>query len=222
MENAVRHTGPMTVFSPSKRLRAPQQRAELTKLRLLDAATKAFARQGFGSTPALALEKAAKVKRGLLVYHFGSKERLWRAVIDRLAARVTASLERVVYGDGGRTDPVELMVRGFILANSETPEFLRIMVIESRRGVSLIDYTIDIYVRRFIAGVEVLTGRQMTVHDYYALLGSCSFFFMSPREAIHIWGVDPASAEFLDGHTKVVAQMLRARWAAADPKTNDS
>jgi AcrR family transcriptional regulator len=209
----------MTVFSPSKRLRAPQQRAELTKLRLLDAATKAFARSGFEVTPALALEKAAKVKRGLLVYHFGSKEGLWRAVVDRLATRITASLERVVYGDGGKSDPIELMVRGFITANAETPEFLRIMVIESRRGVSRIDYTIDIYVRRFIAGIEMLTGRPMTVYDYYAMLGACSFFFMSPREAIHIWGVDPASKEFLEAHTKAVADMLRPRWSAA-PRTD--
>ncbi|MBS0469721.1 MAG: TetR/AcrR family transcriptional regulator [Proteobacteria bacterium] len=207
----------MTLFTPNKRLRAPQQRAELTKSRLLDAATKAFALAGFKATPALALEKAAKVKRGLLVYHFGSKEGLWRAVADRLAARVEASMLRVAESDNGKSDPVELVVRAFIIANTETPEFLRMTMIESQRGPSPVDYTIDIYIRRFIAGVELMTGRTMTVHDYYALLGACSFFFMSPREAIHIWGVDPASEEFIAGHTKVIADMLRPLWRVERP-----
>jgi len=203
----------MTTVSPTRRRRAPQKRAEATKKRLLDAATKAFARSGFEGMSALALERAAKVERGLLVYHFRSREGLWRAVIDRLADRVGQSMQQILFAANPKADAVDAVVRAFIVANTETPEFLRIMVIESRRGSALADYAIEHHVRRFVAALEGALARTITVHDYYVLLGACSFFFISPREAQRIWSVDPASEPFLARQTEIVAGLMRAHWA---------
>ncbi|MEJ0028378.1 MAG: TetR/AcrR family transcriptional regulator [Rhizomicrobium sp.] len=204
----------MPTVSPRRRRRAPQRRAEATKTRLLDAATKAFARSGFEGASTLALERAAKVERGLLVYHFRSRKGLWRAVIDRLADRVGQSMQRIFSAAGRKDDTVNAVVRALVVANAETPEFMRIMVIESRRGSALADYAIEHHIRRFVAALEGALGHAVSVHDYYILMGACSFFFLSPREAQRVWSADPTSERFLSQQTEAVAELMRTRWSA--------
>jgi AcrR family transcriptional regulator len=54
-----------------------------TKKRILDAAEKLFARQGFHATSMRMLTKEAGVNLAAVNYHFGSKEELIKAVIER-------------------------------------------------------------------------------------------------------------------------------------------
>ena len=54
-----------------------------TKKRILDAAEKLFARQGFYATSLRALTREAGVNLAAVNYHFGSKEELIKAVIER-------------------------------------------------------------------------------------------------------------------------------------------
>ncbi len=54
-----------------------------TKTRILDAAEKLFARQGFDATSLRMLTREAEVNLASVNYHFGSKEELIKAVIAR-------------------------------------------------------------------------------------------------------------------------------------------
>jgi AcrR family transcriptional regulator len=54
-----------------------------TKKRILDAAERLFAREGFHSTSLRMLTKEAGVNLAAVNYHFGSKEELIKAVIER-------------------------------------------------------------------------------------------------------------------------------------------
>jgi AcrR family transcriptional regulator len=54
-----------------------------TKKNILDAAEKLFSRQGFSSTSLRVLTKEAGVNLAAVNYHFGSKEELIKAVIER-------------------------------------------------------------------------------------------------------------------------------------------
>ena len=68
----------MTAETKAKRSpqKATQKRAEETRERLLDAATELFAALGFDGVSARTIETHAGVQRGLIAYHFDTKEAL--------------------------------------------------------------------------------------------------------------------------------------------------
>lgn len=80
-----------TSLSKTPGMRA-RQRLE-TRTRILEAAISLFAARGFDGTtlPAIAVEGGVPVP--LMIYHFNSKDQLWRAAVDEVYARVDAYLE---------------------------------------------------------------------------------------------------------------------------------
>lgn len=91
-----------------------------TKQRLLDAAEKLFAREGFHNSSLRAITGQAKANLAAVNYHFGSKEALLDAVLDRrldpLNALRQANLDavRAVAGEAGRRPGTEEVLRAFI------------------------------------------------------------------------------------------------------------
>lgn len=57
-----------------------------TRERLLDAAARLFAQRGYSATSVAAIGQAAGMSRGLVNFHFRTKENLLRAVIEDLVA----------------------------------------------------------------------------------------------------------------------------------------
>ena len=55
------------------------------RVRIVTAARHAFASVGFAGASTREIAKEAGVAQSLLLYHFGSKDALWRAVMDGLA-----------------------------------------------------------------------------------------------------------------------------------------
>jgi AcrR family transcriptional regulator len=61
--------------------------------RLLETALTAFASHGFEGAATRGIAEAAGAPQGLIRHHFGSKEGLWRAVVERGLADVLADLD---------------------------------------------------------------------------------------------------------------------------------
>jgi AcrR family transcriptional regulator len=66
--------------TPRPHSRAEQRRR--TEARILDAAAKVFVAHGYDRTTIRAVAAAAEVDSGLVTYYFGSKQELFRRVID--------------------------------------------------------------------------------------------------------------------------------------------
>ena len=64
--------------------------------RLLDAGEKAFSAQGFDGTSMKEISRTAEVSQSLLHYHFGTKEALYRAVIERRSEAINAERLRLL------------------------------------------------------------------------------------------------------------------------------
>lgn len=83
---------------PSKFL-TDNPRSDATRSALISAATEVFARSGFESVGTRDIAKAAGVNPALIGYHFGSKEGLYVAVFEHMAAaldeRIGPALARV-------------------------------------------------------------------------------------------------------------------------------
>src|SRR5260370_40020963 len=70
--------------TPRPTSRAEQRRR--TEARILDAATRAFFSAGYDRTTIRAVASAAGVDAGLVMHYFGSKQELYRRVIDAAPA----------------------------------------------------------------------------------------------------------------------------------------
>lgn len=78
-------------------MRNGTRKSAISRQRILDAAAKAFRRQGYVATRLAEIGKLAGLKPGSIYYHFASKEEILEAVLDigirRIFDAVAASLE---------------------------------------------------------------------------------------------------------------------------------
>ncbi|MEM9841197.1 MAG: helix-turn-helix domain-containing protein, partial [Pseudomonadota bacterium] len=68
-------------------------KAEKTREDLLRAGIKLFSEQGYEATSTRQIESSARVQRNLMSYHFGSKDRFWKACMSSLKDDVNRMLE---------------------------------------------------------------------------------------------------------------------------------
>lgn len=105
--------------------------ADATRASILDAAETVFCARGFSAATTSAIAAEAGVTKSLLHHHFGSKENLWRAVVERrfdAYARLQWDLlERPELDLSAFRDSVDALFR-FLGAN---PEFVRLRAWEN-------------------------------------------------------------------------------------------
>ena len=82
---------------------------------ILDAAERRFAELGFAGAGMKSIATAAGVAQGLLYYHFGSKEELYRAVVCRRSGAINAERRaRMATADIGAPDALEQILRAYL------------------------------------------------------------------------------------------------------------
>lgn len=82
--------------------RTQAERSETTRAALLDAARLLFGTQGYAATGREQIVERAGVTRGALHHHFGTKQQIFRAVVEDLERELT---ERVAIAGMSGTDP---------------------------------------------------------------------------------------------------------------------
>jgi AcrR family transcriptional regulator len=89
-----------------------------TKEKILDAAEWLFAAHGFAGTSLRAVTREAEVNLAAVHYHFGTKEDLLRAVLERVVVPVNQErlgrLEEVGAGSGDEPPPVEGILEAYL------------------------------------------------------------------------------------------------------------
>ncbi len=85
-----------------------------TKNRILDAAERLFAERGFAGTSLRALTQEAAVNLAAVSYHFGSKQNLFKAVVDRRLRPVNEERLQRLSACLKNTPTVEAVLRAFI------------------------------------------------------------------------------------------------------------
>jgi len=201
------------VVTPRRR----QQRAEETRAALLQTATRAFSIGGFDSVSVRQLEEAAGVKRGLVGYHFGDKEQLWRAVVQQLFAALTDEFvsRMELLGDVAPVEAARAMVKAFVRYSAAHPELNRLMMQECAGDSWRVTCIVEDYVGPMLEqlaqvlpeAARLLWGER-DPHRYYLLVGAGAFVFSAEQECRHLFGVDPRADAFVERHAELVADML--------------
>jgi AcrR family transcriptional regulator len=191
---------------------APLDAGELvTRERLIQAAVKAFSATGFEGVSVREVERQAGVNRGLVGYHFGSKDQLWKSCIDWLMAGCHAEMQRytdllpVVSGPERR----KVLLSAFIEYVSRRPEFFRMVVIEGAEPSERTRWAVD-GLRDTLSFFDGLSGRPSAgpredAAAAYMVLGATSMIFAVPEQCRHLFGVDPADPAFVAKFARSVA-----------------
>jgi TetR/AcrR family transcriptional regulator len=196
-----------------------QDRAVVTRDKLLEAAIRTFAAVGYDAATTRQIETDAGVKRGLINYHFKTKDVLWKAAVEWLFSRASeeiASAER----HAAAVDPVARMryfVRAFVRFSARYPEVNRLMVQEGMRDDWRLDWLVNHFVRPWYRRVETLfeearalgiAPRMAYPQFYYILTGAAALVFSMAPEARRLAAIDPADDAVVDAHAEALAQLL--------------
>jgi AcrR family transcriptional regulator len=106
-----------------------------TRTRVLDAAVGMFGSRGYEATSLDQVAEASGVRKQTVLYHFGDKEGLLTAVIDRSAADLAAALEQGLGRPGLEGwDRIESVVRATFRLAARRPALLGLVREVSRLG----------------------------------------------------------------------------------------
>ncbi|MEJ2531391.1 MAG: TetR family transcriptional regulator [Halioglobus sp.] len=203
--------------STSATPRRRQQRAIETRTALLDTATTAFSTRGFDSISVRQLEELAGVKRGLVAYHFGDKDQLWRDVVDRLFGDLAEDfLARTrALADIAPEEAVRGMARAFVRYSAAHPELNRLMMQESMSDSWRVGYIVEQHIRPLLEALATLmpeaAGRlwgHRDPHRYYTFIGASAFVFSAEQECRRLFGVSPREEAFIERHADLVVALL--------------
>ena len=196
--------------------RRTQERTEVTRNKLLDAAALLFTEQGFEGVSIRDLENEAEVQRGLLAYHFADKESLWKAMADRTFCLMLDALSPrlEVLADISPRERVAAIVRFYVRFSSQHPELPRLLSQEARHHSWRLKYLVD----QHIAGtkemlrapvVEALgLSDQQFMHWYYFMAGASSLIFSHAPECELLFGTDPHANEVVEAHAEMMVKAL--------------
>jgi len=94
-----------------------------TRARLIEAAAKVFARDGFAGAALAEIAGQVGIRRPSLLYHFATKEELYAAVIHDVFGRLDAALQQAFALEGGFALRLEAVTRGYLRFLKEEPTF---------------------------------------------------------------------------------------------------
>ncbi len=193
----------------------PPRDPELTRARILDAATTLFVQQGFSDLSMSQLAAAAGVTKSLIHHHFGAKEQLWEVVKQRaLEGYFAEQMQMLEAADQPGTDLLHASVVAYFRFLQRNPQAVRLYAwahLEGDKACSEVDREV---VR---LGAERLREAQAAglmrtdinpTHVIATFVMTCSHWFQSRLDHEHWPGIGDDDA-FLDDFLKLFMDGLR-------------
>lgn len=106
------------------------------RTRILDASVTLFAMHGFQGVSTTRIAEAAGISQSVVLYHFGSKDRLWRSAMLHLFQRIGAvdMANTAELKDLDAVAQLKVLLRRFIRLSAHNPELGRIIMREGAEG----------------------------------------------------------------------------------------
>jgi AcrR family transcriptional regulator len=102
-----------------------RQIADNTRIKIIKAALKLFAENGFSGTSTQAIAKAARVNETLIFHHFGNKAELWKKVKENVVN--TIALETLDPSPSSLSIFLGTIIQQRLTAYQQEPHLLRLM-----------------------------------------------------------------------------------------------
>jgi AcrR family transcriptional regulator len=203
------------------------ERTSSTGQRLLEAALECFSTLGFEGASARRIERLAGVERGLVSYHFGSKQNLWNEAVDRLYGQFTKEVEslRDALRDVAPHERGVAMLMAYARFNARNPAFFRILVLEgyvqTERSERLAGH-----LRRTMTMFSEVTAISIpmpldTAIRWFQLLGAAGAMFALPAHAKPTFGELLYDPQFIDRSAALFAAIYDPATMALDAEIGE-
>lgn len=199
--------------------RRRQQRSIETREKVLKAAAAEFAEHGFQGASTRSVADKAGVQHALVIYHFKSKEGLWRTVIsamnERFATMYRSRLEGLRGVDAALK--LKLIMEDFIRFSAANPSFHWLMAHEANKGGKRMNWLLDEYVKQFFKTMTDLIkaaqkdGRFVAGDPYhlqYIFLGAATHLYMLAAEVKKTSGRSPTTPSYVEEHVKLCLSLF--------------
>lgn len=203
---------------PAKRRRSSRDTAEL-KQAMLKAAVQVFARHGYEGASLMDIASEAGTRHPLLLYHFGSKEELWRRTMEHIFDELKANYAAVMELSRGLSglDGLKMFIRAFVQFSARHPERVVLILVEMRQESERLTWLTDEYLivllnqlNELIDRVEA-EGRLKPIPRYhlsYILIGSVATLFMVGPLAEKVYKIDVLDPEVVSAHADWIVEMI--------------
>jgi TetR/AcrR family transcriptional regulator len=195
----------------------PKPGNDAGKSKIIAAARTAFAERGYDGARLRAISEQAGVLHTTMLYHFKSKDVLWRAVVDDLFAKLDARMALHVGPNVGNSarDRYRLLVGDFIRFSAQYPELHRIMTSEGRADSERLRWLVDRHTRRLyeltaeFADIFGLPPNLVSpARLYFAVIGLATAPFTLAPEFQLLSGADPFSDAEVEQSIEFVETLL--------------
>jgi AcrR family transcriptional regulator len=199
--------------------RTPKQdRSLATKQRILDEALRLFSEAGYDGVSIRDVAAAAGVNHGLIKYHFGDKDTLWREAVTFLFERTDRELAiPPEMRDKPLEERFEIFLRQYVRYCAKHPEHARLMVQESVRDSDRLAWAAQTFIApehiSVILGIKAMIrkGKLPDVDPIllvYAISAVAQAPFMLAPEIKHTHGVDATDDRIIEAHADAVVTLF--------------
>ena len=185
---------------------------------VLEAAIELFAARGFDGTSLPSITAQCDVPVPLIVYHFGSKEQLWRDAVDEIYRRYQAHFDAGT-GTSATTGPAyyRQQIAAYIHAIAAHPHYMRMLFQEGTQDGPRLAWLVERHQRPFTARLTALIERAQAegllppvdpVHLKFLLSGAFVMPIVLAAEYRLLDGTDARSPEFIAAHIALCERLL--------------
>jgi AcrR family transcriptional regulator len=197
--------------------RRASQKAE-TRARILQCALESFAARGFAGASVRDIAAAAKVNHGLIRYHFGDKDGLWKAAVTFLFERLHEEIA-IPAADAGLNayEQTRARLRRYVAYCARHPEHARIMVQESIGDSERLRWAVEHFIgpdhEELARTLERLMAEgvypRVPLHSLvYIVSAAAQNIFMLAAEVRHSYGIDVSDPAVVEAHADTLLTLL--------------
>lgn len=217
-----RRTSASETRAATARRRAPRRRdADATRARILAAATQEFARHGLAGARGDRVARAARSSERMVYYYFGSKERLFRAVLEASYLSLQQAEQSVHLDDLKPVQALDEFCRFVWRYYLEHPEFIGLVNTENLHRASHLRQSPQL--TQLVAPiVGLLQGllargekagvfrRGIDPNELYIAIAALGYFYLSNSATLSaVLGRELRAPARLDEHWRASAEMIR-------------
>ena len=197
----------------------PEETPLPTKSRIVAAAIEAFSSDGYEGASTRQIATLAGENQGLITYHFGNKENLWKAAVDALFGGFRTQLQTraEVLADADPATRIRLLIYFLVRYAAAHPEQMQLMVQEGKADSPRTEWLVDRHIRPMYEFFEEVVCEAQAagalpevpvVHLFYTLIGATSLIFTHAPECRRLTGRDPMDEAMIEAHAEAVASLI--------------
>lgn len=184
---------------------------------ILRAARTEFAAHGFEGATTVAIAKRAGVTQPLVHHHFGSKAKLWTAILAELFGALRDRIDRANQEVGSERARIERLVRTVITFSAERPELSRLIRLESTSAQGSFEVLYKLHLapliklfNDIIAHAEEQGVVRRLDHGflYFALIGAATQPFAEPATARRGFSIEPFDQATADRYADFIVDVV--------------